>query len=145
MPTSSAWLIGSDSTHGIDRQSTRRVAVCYSASGLAYTLAAWSSWTLRVGVFCALHPVMQWLLLLLTLGFLLMLGATVIVLITEQRRRRSIEARRRAILPSSFTDLAILDRNGVVEDCSDRCPGIRLSRPCVRLGREQRQRRQQAA
>ena len=56
---------------------------------------------------------MRWLLLLL------ILGATVIALITEYRRRRSIEARSRAILSSSFTDLAILDRNGVVEDCND--------------------------
>ena len=42
-----------------------------------------------------------------------------IVLIAEYRRRRSIAARTRAILSSSFTDLAILDRNGVVEDCND--------------------------
>ena len=79
--------------------------MCYSASGLAYTLAAWSSWTLRVGVFCALHPVMQWLLLLLTLGLLLMRGATVIVPITEQRRRRSIRGAqpRDPVLPRSPT------------------------------------------
>jgi C4-dicarboxylate-specific signal transduction histidine kinase len=70
---------------------------------------------------------MQWLLLLLTLGLLLMLGATVIVLIAEQRRRRSVEARSRAILSSSFTDLAILDRHGVVEDCNDRRSGTRDS------------------
>ena len=53
---------------------------------------------------------MRWFLHLLTLG------ATLIVLIAQFRRRRSIEARSRAILPSSFTDLAILDRHGVVED-----------------------------
>ena len=43
-----------------------------------------------------------------------------IALITEYRRRRSIEARSRAILSSSFTDLAILDLNGVVEDCNNK-------------------------
>ena len=62
---------------------------------------------------------MRWFLLLL------IFGATLIALITESRRRRSIEARSRAILSSSFTDLAILDRNGVVEDCNDRWTGTR--------------------
>ena len=56
-----------------------------------------------------------------------MLWRPAIVLITEYRRRRSIEARSRAILSSSFTDLAILDRNGVVEDCNDGWTGSRDS------------------
>ena len=60
---------------------------------------------------------MRWLLLLL------ILGGALIVLIAEHRKRRNIEARIRAILSSALTGLAILDRNGVVEDCNDRWTG----------------------
>jgi hypothetical protein len=49
---------------------------------------------------------MRWLL-----PFLILSGA-LIVLIAEHRKRRNIEARIRAILSSSLTGLAILDRNG---------------------------------
>jgi C4-dicarboxylate-specific signal transduction histidine kinase len=60
---------------------------------------------------------MRWLL------FLLILGGTLIALIAEHRRRRNVEARIRAILSSSFTGLAVLDRNGIVEDCNDKWAG----------------------
>jgi hypothetical protein len=63
-----------------------------------------------------MFPVMRWL-------FLLILGGSLIVLIAEHRRRRSVEARIRAILSSSLTGLAILDRNGIVEDCNDKWMG----------------------
>ena len=66
-----------------------------------------------VGDSWSLHPVMRWLLLILIPG--------------RNRDRAdqgvptapSIEARTRAILASAFTDLAILDRDGVLEDCND--------------------------
>ena len=60
---------------------------------------------------------MRWFLLLS------MLGGSLIVLIAEHRRRRSrrsTDARTRAILSSSFTGLAVLDRHGIVEDCNDK-------------------------
>ena len=63
---------------------------------------------------------MWWLLLLISIQ-----TGTAITLIREYRRRRSIEARTRAILSSSFTELAILDRHGVVEDCNDKWTGAR--------------------
>jgi signal transduction histidine kinase len=63
---------------------------------------------------------MPWLLLLI-----LIQAGTLIFLIREHRRRRSIESRLRAILSSSFTDLAILDRHGVVKECNDNWAGVR--------------------
>ena len=62
------------------------------------------SWSLR--------PLVWWLLLLLQAGL-------VIGLIREYRLRRRIEARVRAILATSFTDLAIIDPSGVLADCND--------------------------
>jgi signal transduction histidine kinase len=62
---------------------------------------------------------MRWLLLIL------IQSGSLILMTREYRRRRNVEARIRAILSSSFTDLAILDRNGVVEDCNDKWAGAR--------------------
>src|SRR5688572_15991154 len=65
-----------------------------------------------LGDFWSLRPVVWWLLLLLQAGL-------VITLIREYRLRRSIEARVRAILATTFTDLAVIDSSGVVADCND--------------------------
>ena len=60
-----------------------------------------------------------------SLFVLLILGGALIALIAEHRKRRSVEARNRAILSSSFTGLAIVDRFGIVEDCNEKWIGSR--------------------
>ena len=154
MPISSAWPIASGSIHGIDRTITRRATVCDSVSGLVSTLVAWSSWTLRVGVSWALHPLRRWFVHLLTLSATLIV---LIALIARFRRRRSIEARSRAILSSSFAinadcvqlrqvamNLVLRRRPFTWSFQPTGRPGIRLSRPRAWLIRVQRWRRRQA-